>query len=258
MAGPLMLEKICSYCGTTLLVGLHYCPGCLRAIDRGRGNEGAEGANLAQLADGDASPGPDSFFYDLNTIWSNLIYPIKALYHRLLGWPEPSLPSIVPTTYRTEGPRSTLHHPNERPALSLSPGFIRVICPNCQSALRAPLGFSPSEAVVCGVCSHEFPGCFAAEFRTGADLACARCGVTTFCVTGDKVTTCPNCRYSTEKVTARTRIKLKVIVAVIGTVFLGFLTHAFLTQTTTHFIVGTCLVLVGTVIGFIVMVALGF
>jgi hypothetical protein len=51
---------------------------------------------------------------------------------------------------------------------------------------------------------------------------------------------------------------MKVLAAVLAAVFLGFLGHAVMTQTTTHFIVGTCVVIVGGAIGFVTMVALGF
>lgn len=254
-----MFEKICSHCGTTLLVGLHYCPGCLRAIDRHE----SDSVELAVLgiepeAADDATFGADSFFLDLDRTWANLIFPIKAAYHRLRGWPEPSAPADVPKSYRVNDTRSPFGKPDSRPTLTLSAGYIRVICPKCLSALHAPLGFSPMEEVTCGVCSHEFPASFAAEFRTGADLECHRCGVTTFCVTGDQVTTCPNCRFSTEKVTAKTKIKLSVLASVAATVFLGLFTRAVMTQTTTHFIVGTCVAVIGSIIGFVTLVALGF
>jgi len=254
-----MFEKICSNCGTTLLVGLQYCPGCLRAIDRGyEGTVESFESNTPTDAADDGSVGSDSFFLDMERIWDNLIFPLKCFYCRLVHQREPLNPAPVPSAYR---PKNTRYGPRDakaHPTLVLTPGYTRVVCPKCLSAQRASLDLSPSEVVTCRSCMHPFPGSFAAEFRKGADLECFRCGVTTFCVSGLKVTTCPNCRFGSQNVVAKTKIKAKFLAAVAVSVFLGFFAHAIITQTTTHFIVGTCVAIVGSFLGFVTLVALGF
>lgn len=255
-----MIEKICSHCGTTLLVGLQYCPGCLRAIDGRVGKEFADPASeLVSEPTDDGAVGADSFFLDLETIWANLVFPLKSCYCRLLGLPEPYSPPAIPVVYRGgDKARFAFKEPSANATLSLSAGYTRVVCPKCLCAQQAPLDLSPSDVITCRACMHPFPGSFAAEFRKGADLECFRCGVTTFCVSGLRVTTCPNCRFSTQRVTAKTRIKPRVLATVAALVFLAFFANSIINKTTTHFLVGLCVAIVSSAVGFVTLVALGF
>jgi hypothetical protein len=233
------------------LVGLQYCPGCLRAIDGGRGKD--HDAFTPEIGQEDGV-GLDSFYLDIEAKWANIVYPLKSAFCWLFRLPEPKSPPPVPVVYRAQpsGPFRPM------PSLALTAGYTRVVCPKCLGSQQAPLEIPPSEMIKCHACSHQFPGSCAAEFRKGADLQCVRCGVITFCISGLKITTCPNCRYSTERVTAKTRLKPKILATVAASIFVGFLANAVMTQTTTQFIVGTCLAIVGTLVGFVTMVALGF
>ena len=256
-----LIEKICSHCGATLLLGLRYCPGCLREIETRRvENLVISPADLD--AETDAAParriGSDSMLPDLEVSLARAFYPLRSTLCLWFGRPLPEAPPAIAASAPQDSAVFSAPEPHKLATMALSGSYTRVVCPKCLNAQRASIEVSPADVLTCRVCNHEFPGSFAAEFRKGADLECARCGVATFCVSGLAVTTCPNCKFSTQRVTARTRIKPKVLASIVALGLLGAFGHAIATQTTTQFIVAVCVICVGSAIGFVTMCALGF
>ncbi len=155
-------------------------------------------------------------------------------------------------------PEGTDATPIANPTLALSPPYTRIVCPKCQRPQQAPITLSPSELIICHSCNHPFPGSFAAEFRKGADLECFRCGITTFCVSGLKVTACPNCKSHPTETTEYTGVKLGVLGGLVGSLFFISLVHAVLTKTTPQFLIVSCLAALCSVVGFATLATLGY
>ena len=247
-----MAEKICNHCGTILLVGLQYCPGCMRAID----GDAVPVVHKTEAAPEESSAA-DTFFVDLETMYERTVYPAKSLYAYVFKLPEPASPPPVPAVSRGFAARSN-HGQNTRPTVSLGSAYTRVACPKCQRPQRGAFDLLPADMLTCQFCQHRFPGSFAAEFRKGADLECMACGVTTFCVTGSRVTVCPNCRFKSNRIAPKARLRFKIAAAIVYCAFLGFFVQAINNHTTAHFLFRTCLALVAAFFGFIIMIALGF
>ena len=234
--------------------GLQYCPGCLRAIEGRRDKE-------IQASTPEPAPtkkiGVDSLFVDLEASWDNMIYSMKSNICFLLGRPEPPRPPTVPATYGRDSARFAFGNSNLPATMALSEAYTRVVCPKCQNVQRTSPELSPFDVVTCRSCRHQFPGAFAAEFRKGADMECFHCGVTTFCVSGLKDPTCPNCKFKAQKVRAKTRLKPGVLLGFAVSILLFFFVHSIVTRTTTQFVVGFCVACIGSLIGFVTLVALG-
>ena len=247
-----MSDKICSHCGATVLMGLQYCPTCLRAVE----NEVADSASIATLSSQE-SVNPEPQMSDLQTSWANLVYPLKSTGYQILGRPEPPAPPAVQTQYSADDPRFA-RKPNGAATMALSISYTRVVCPRCQNVQRASIELSPSEVVSCRACGHRFPGSFAAEFRKGADLECFQCGVTTFCVSGLTDPKCPNCRFQAQHGSGNTKVKPGVYVTLVALLFIAFLAHAVATNTTPQFFIVLCVGCVGSFVGFVTLAALGY
>jgi len=215
-----MTDKLCSNCGTTLLVGLQYCPGCLCAID------GAAASRYEEISE--ESVGADSFYVDLETVCANLLYPVKAGFCRLFRLREPKSPPVIPSNTRGYRARFGKREREPEPAstLSFAFGYTRVVCPKCMTAHKAPMELEPSQVVMCNSCTHTFPAAFAAEYRKGLDLHCSRCGVTTFCVSGHRVKSCPNCKLISINGVRKAKIKAMVGAGVLVSVFLALLINS--------------------------------
>lgn len=243
------MEKLCSHCGTTLLVGLQYCPGCLRVIDSRRSSD------LAPLQPQRIDPAAEARISDFDIAWDHFFFPVKVAYHWIFRLPPPYEPPPIRTGFSGIGPKKKSSDPN---SMRLSLSYTRVVCPKCLRAYRGRADLSPADLITCEGCAHCFPGSFAAEFRKGADLECFRCGVTTFCVTGLQVTHCPNCRYDANATQVVPSMKLKVLATVASLLFIAFFFNALATRTTSQFFLGVCIACVSSVVGFVTMVALGF
>lgn len=220
-----MVDKICSHCGATILVGLKYCPGCLKGVSH-RGN----GANSAVAVAPDAR---GTWLERVGTKW-----------HAIVDWFSPSA-NLYDLTYKPEA------------LTSMSEAYTRVVCPKCLRPHRAPLNQSPSARVICHGCFLQFPASMAAEFRKGADLNCLHCGTSTFCTNGLRVNQCPNCQTRVERARDPEKVKLLALASfVLASILIGFI-HAAATQTMGQFLVWLCIATVFTAVGFVVMVALG-
>ena len=106
-----MIEKICSHCGATLLVGLRYCPGCLRAIE----SRQLEAAPTA-------TEGPevhDSFGRDLKTLWENFIFKIQSTWSYLLGRAQPKEPPKIDLYSRGNEDRFAFRPPKVPASMSV-------------------------------------------------------------------------------------------------------------------------------------------
>lgn len=232
-----MGEKICRHCGATVLVGLQYCPSCLRSI-RGKANRGGKGAAVATASDVNAT----------RIEW------LQARWEDFVSFFTPGAAAAV----EKDDPRFAYNKPGTVATMAMSEGYTRVVCPSCLRPHRAPLDQSPSARVMCNVCMHQFPASLAAEFRRGADLNCFHCGVTTFCVDGSKVHECPNCKMHVNRTIDPERTKLMTFAGVVGLLILAGFGHAVATQTTPQFLLWLCVGSVFTFFGFIALVALGF
>jgi len=229
-----MVEKICSHCGATVLVGLEYCPSCLRSVqsqDKGVGKKPATDAQETRLE-------------RLQSKWQ----AVAALFN----------PNATPQPVEKDDPRFAYNKSGGAATTSMSEGYTRVVCPKCLRAHKTPFNQSPSARVMCSACLHQFPASLAAEFRRGADLNCFHCGVTTFCVNGLKVNQCPNCHIPVKRPFDPEKSKLVAIAAVVASLLLIGFGHAVATQTTSQFLLWLCVGSVFTFFGFIAMVALGF
>ncbi|MDR3688827.1 MAG: hypothetical protein P4L46_05560 [Fimbriimonas sp.] len=246
-----MSERICSHCGTALLVGLRYCPGCLKEIEDRRP---AGPVSSSQTTDAPHTT-LDIWVHDLHAAWAGMLYPLKSALCQVLQRPIPEEPPAVQSRSYRAAERE------QRPPahLYLTPGYTRVVCPQCLAAQRATLDLLPSAIIVCEYCKHPFPGSFAAEFRKGADLMCGRCGVTSFCVSGLRVTTCPNCKLDSRRSRSIGLLKPKVLAifaapAVLVAIGFGI---SYATHSTSHFLLGLCVFGVESVVGFVTLAALG-
>ena len=254
-----MIEKICGHCGTTLLMGLEYCPGCLRLIQN-RTNSASNKASRSQEINDltpDGKLSMDSMITDFHVTWANLVYPIKAQLSVLLKRPYPAEPPPMPSARRADDQHFGHREKNAAAKMRFSEAYTRVVCPMCHRTQRRPLDQAPSDLITCINCSHPFPGSFAAEFRKGADLECFQCGVTTFCVSGLQLTTCPNCQSHSHGVVPRTRLKPKVLIAVFTLCFLLMFSGSIVTNTTPQFLIWAVLTFVGSAVGFVTLAALG-
>ncbi len=249
-----MLDRICSHCGSTVLVGLQYCPGCLRAIEKTH----FLGKPATPADNADSGVGADTVGSDLSLSLAHTFYPLKSNLAILLRRPVPPEPPPIPVGYKEDESRFGKRRQVEPSRMALSLGYTRVVCPKCQSVQRCAMDVSPSDIIKCRACHHRFPGSFASEFRKGADLECYRCGVTTFCVTGLHEPSCPNCRNREQRVRAKTRVKPGIVVAVVAAILFVVLSLTTVTHTTPQFLVWLSLTCIGSIIGFVTLAALGF
>lgn len=227
-----MSEKICSHCGATILVGLQYCPSCLRSV-RTQGKGGQRAAAIST---------DETRLERFQAKWENLV-----------SWFSPSATQIP---LGKDDPAFAYRKPSG--TASMSDAYTRIVCPKCQRPHRAPLNQAPTGRVMCHACFHQFPASMATEFRRGADLNCLHCGVTTFCVNGLKVNQCPNCKVDVTRPFDPERTKLIALAGTIGfLIFAGFC-HSVATQTTPQFLGWLCVGTVFTFFGFIALVALGY
>ena len=255
-----MIEKICSHCGTTLLMGLQYCPGCLRVIQTRRSADMAKPAAKSQEINDltpDGKLSMDSMITDFRVTWGNLVYPIKGQLSVVFKKPYPAEPPPMPSARRADEQHFGYREKNATAKMRFSEAYTRVVCPKCHRTQKRPLDQTPSDLITCINCSHPFPGSFAAEFRKGADLECFQCGVTTFCVSGLQLTVCPNCQSHSHGMVPRTRLKPKVLIAVFVGLFLLFFSGSVVTNTTPQFLTWAVLTFVGSAVGFVTLAALG-
>ena len=262
------MEKVCRHCGATVLVGLEYCPGCLRAIEPKKGSASAASTPDSELALRGApaisirSAPPDlppGFRRDIKDNWLIFSYNWKATRCAWFKKPEPPIPPLVQRAFvRRETPVQDYREPKAPANMALTLSYTRVVCPNCQRVQRGDVNLSPHDLVTCHACQHQFPGSFAAEFRKGADLQCYQCGVTTFCVSGLQHIVCPNCKSRAARADRESVPKPQAYVTLAALAFIGFLLHAIATHTAPQFFVGVCVVCIGSMVGFVTMVALGY
>lgn len=232
-----MVEKICSHCGTPVLVELQYCPGCLRAVSQQNQDEPVAVMTVAPDAQG------------------TRIERIQAKWDDFATW---LTPGANPPPSEKDDPQFAYKMPSAFATMSMTAAYTRVVCPNCLRVQRAAADLPPSAMLTCDVCLHQFPGSFAAEFRKGADLECFQCGVTTFCVNGSNITHCPNCKVTVKKARDPEKAKIFAVLAFVGfAIFLGF-SHAVATHTVPQFLLWFTVASVFTFVGFLTMVALGF
>ncbi|MGV3618008.1 MAG: hypothetical protein ACO1SV_22000 [Fimbriimonas sp.] len=218
-----MVERICRHCGATVLVGLQYCPGCLRPL-----RTGGEGRDSAV-----AMEARESRLDRISTKWNEFV------------------------VWFTSGAATNPGVKEEVVTTTMSEGYTRVVCPKCQRPHRAPLNQSPSARFVCAGCFHQFPASMAAEFRKGADLNCFQCGVVTFCVNGLRANHCPNCKARVTRTRDPETAKLILLAAFFAVLILVGFGHSVATGTTPQFLLWLGIGTVFTFFGFIVMVALG-
>lgn len=229
-----MNEKICRHCGASLLVGLDYCPACLHpARDLPPTVDSVPKATVAPGADG--------------TRWERF----QDRWHEVIGW-------FDPRTANATDPDAGPSDQTSTGTATISEAYTRIVCPKCQRANRAPADQAPSDRVLCRHCLHQFPAASASEFRRGADLNCYRCGVTIFCISGIKISQCPNCKNKVVRHRDPEKHRLFVMVTVVASAVTAGLLHAIATQTTSQFFLWLCIATVFTFFGFITMVALGF
>ncbi len=233
-----MVEKICSHCGTTVLVGLQYCPGCLRALsNQDDRTEPPAALTIAPDAKG-------TRLERLQSKWEDVATWIST--------------SSAPAPSEKDDPRFAYKMANGSMTMAISESYTRIVCPKCLRPQRASIDLPPSAMVMCDVCLHQFPASFAAEFRKGADLECYQCGITTFCVNGLKITHCPNCKTSAKKVRDPEKAKVIAFAAAVAFLLIAGFTHAVATQTTSQYLLWVCVASVFTFFGFLTLVALGF
>jgi len=240
MTGPSSMnskvEKICSHCGATILVGLQYCPSCLHSVGSQRKNpDQAVAVAIAPDAQGTRLERLQSKWDDFVSWLSFSSTPMPV------GKDDPSF------AYKT----------GDAGATSMSEAYTRVVCPSCHRPNRAPLNQSQSGRVMCTSCFHQFPASLADEFRKGADLNCFHCGVITFCVNGLKVNQCPNCKTQVVRPRDPEKAKLIALAGVVASLLLIGFGHAVATQTTSQFLLWLVIGSIFTFLGFIVLIALG-
>ena len=262
------MEKVCRHCGTTLLVGLQYCPGCLRHIEPKRDAEAKSatldpgialrGAPTAPIS----KPGPyepPGFWRDIKDNWLIFSYNTKAGRCALFRKPEPPIPPAVQRAFvRRETIQPAYEEPRAPANMALTLNYTRVVCPKCQHVQRGDPELSPHDVVTCRACRHQFPGSFAAEFRKGADLECYQCGVTTFCISGVTQIVCPNCRARADRGDGQSKVKPQAYLTLAFLAFAGMTLYAVANHTAPQFFVGVCVVCLSSAFGFVTMVALGY
>jgi len=231
-----MVEKICSHCGSTILVGLQYCPSCLRVV-RHSDQGAAQAVAVAPEAEG-------TWFERLQARWQDLTHGINSY--------------LTPMPVEKDDPAFAYNRSKGIVTTTMSEGYTRVVCPKCLRPTRAPLNQSPSARFTCTACFHQFPANMAAEFRRGADLNCLNCGTITFCINGLKVNHCPNCRSQVDRPRDPEKAKLVLLVSVTSSLLMAGMLHAAVTQTMPQFLVWLAIGSVVAFFGFIAMVALGF
>lgn len=254
------VEKICGHCRATLLVGLHYCPGCLRPIDSRSLQSNIESSPSQNEAD-PYEDGPidvDSMGSDLRLMWANAIYPLKAAIRHWRGQPQLMPPKPVPRQHGRDLSRFKNMEQMAKRSMVLSASYTRVVCPHCQFVQRRPHDLLPSDMITCERCQEEFPGSFAAEFRKGADLECMRCRTIIFSVGGLVNVDCPTCASEWILIRSRNRVKKRAILGTVGVTLLAGLVMALATNTTPQFVTGFVVIVIGSSLVFVTLVALGF